>query len=119
MTDHAPHAAHEKECPLDEAPNGITGLDTALSLTYGLATEGVLEEADLLRLWCTAPGYIFKLPVNAFAPGDPADFFLFDPAARWTVSPESIYSKSCNTPFKGKQLQGRVIAHWIGGHKIV
>lgn len=119
VTDHAPHAAHEKECPLDEAPNGITGLDTALSLTYGLATEGVLEEADLLRLWCTAPGYIFKLPVNAFAPGDPADFFLFDPAARWTVSPESIYSKSCNTPFKGKQLQGRVIAHWIGGHKIV
>lgn len=119
VTDHAPHAAHEKECPLDEAPNGITGLDTALSLTYGLVRNGVLQEADLLRLWCTTPGSIFKLPVNAFAPGDPADFFLFNPEARWTVTPESIYSKSCNTPFKGQQLQGRVAAHWIGGYKIV
>ena len=118
VTDHAPHAAHEKECALDGAPNGITGLDTALSLTWRLVREGVLEEADLIRLWCTRPGEIFRLPTNAFAPDDPADFFLFNPEECWTVSPESIYSKSCNTPFKGEKLHGRVVAHWMGGHRL-
>lgn len=119
VTDHAPHAAHEKECPLDEAPNGITGLDTALSLTYGLVLEGVLDEADLVRLWCKEPARLFKLPFNDFAPGDPADFFLFDPTIRWVVSPQSCYSKSCNTPFKGQSLHGRVVAHYQKGVKIV
>ena len=52
-TDHAPHAAHEKETPFDEAPNGFTGMDLALTITYGLVREGVLTEADLIRLWAT------------------------------------------------------------------
>lgn len=119
VTDHAPHAAHEKECPLDEAPNGITGLDTALSLSYGLVQEGILTEADLVRLWCNMPSRIFKLPCNEFAPGDPADFFLFDPAARWEVNAQSCYSKSCNTPFKGSTLHGRVVAHYQQGTRVV
>lgn len=118
VTDHAPHAAHEKECELDQAPNGISGLDTALSLTWELVRQGALDEADLVRLWCTRPGEIFGLPVNGFAPGDPADFFLFAPEALWTVSPQTIFSKSCNTPFKGAELAGRVVGHWMGGHKL-
>lgn len=118
-TDHAPHAFHEKERTLDEAPNGISGLDTAMSLTWELVRQGALDEADCVRLWCSKPGEIFRLPVNAFAPGDPADFFLFDPEARWRVTPETIYSKSCNTPFRGQDLQGRVVGHWIGGRRIV
>ncbi len=119
VTDHAPHAAHEKETPLDEAPNGISGLDTALALTYGLVRDGKLSEADLVRLWCTGPGRIFNLPVNNFNPGDPADFFLFDTDELWLVSPESMHSRSCNTPFLGKELLGRVKAHWIGGKRVV
>ncbi len=119
ITDHAPHAAHEKDCPLDEAPNGFTGLDLALSLTWQLVQEGTLTEADLQRLWSTRPGEIFSLPINTFAPDDPANFFLFDPTAVWEVNESTIHSKSCNTPFKGKTLPGRVVAHWIGGHKIV
>ncbi|MEG2171879.1 MAG: dihydroorotase [Desulfovibrionaceae bacterium] len=119
VTDHAPHAAHEKECPLDEAPNGITGLDTALSLTYDLVRQGVLTEADLIRLWCTNPARIFAIPCNEFAPGDPADFFLFNPEIHWQVSPETCYSKSCNTPFKGTSLKGRVVAHYQKGVKII
>ena len=118
VTDHAPHAPHEKECTLDEAPNGITGLDTALSLTYDLVRQNVLEEADLQRLWVTRPAEIFKLPFSTFAPDDPADFFLFDPEQCWTVSAETLYSKSCNTPFLGKELRGRVVAHWMGGHRL-
>ncbi len=119
ITDHAPHAAHEKDCPLDEAPNGFTGLDLALSLTWKLVQEGVINEADLQRLWATRPRQIFSLPVNMFAPDDPADFFLFDPAQEWEVNETTIHSKSCNTPFKGQKLQGRVVAHWIGGQRII
>ncbi len=119
VTDHAPHADHEKECPLDEAPNGLTGLDLAVSLTWSLVKEGILSEADMERLWSREPGRIFSLPVNMFAPGDPANFFLFDPDTSWLVSSENIHSKSCNTPFAGQTLYGQVKAHWIGGYRVV
>lgn len=118
VTDHAPHAAHEKETPLDEAPNGISGLDTAVALSWRLVQEGLLDEKDLVRLWCHAPGGLFRLPVNRFTPGDPADFFLFDPTQEWVVGPETMHSKGKNTPFTGWKLTGKVTSHWMGGHKI-
>ena len=119
VTDHAPHAPHEKECPLDEAPNGLTGLDLAVSLSYELVRQRILEEKDLIRLWSAEPARIFKLPVNRFQPGDPADFFLFDPNAGWKVTPETLHSKSSNTPWLGRELKGRVCTHWMGGVQIV
>ena len=54
VTDHAPHAAHEKETPLDEAPNGFTGMDLAVTLTWGMVEDGLITESDLLRLWNSA-----------------------------------------------------------------
>ena len=114
-TDHAPHAQHEKEQPLDAAPCGFTGLDLAVSLTWGLVRDNVINEADMHRLWGAAPARIFNLPCNNFEPGDPADFFLFDPAEDWVVSRDTLYSKSVNTPFLGQTLHGRVKHHWIGG----
>ena len=117
-TDHAPHADHEKEGTLDDAMCGFTGLDLALSLTWGLVAEGVLTEADMHRLWSHRPAEIFNLPRNGFAPGDPADFFLFDPDETWIPSRETLYSKSCNTPFLGQTLRGRVKHHWIDGQQL-
>ncbi|MDR1946405.1 MAG: dihydroorotase [Desulfovibrio sp.] len=118
-TDHAPHAAHEKEQPLDQAPSGFIGLETALPLTYDLVREGLLDEAAFVRMWHSAPAAVFGIAVNNFAPGDPADFFLFDPDAEWTVCRESIRSKSLNTPFLGGSLRGKVTAHWLGACRIV
>ena len=117
-TDHAPHAAHEKEGTLDDAMCGFTGLDLALSLTWGLVVDGVLTEADIHRLWSKRPAEIFNLPRNSFTPGDPADFFLFDPSESWIPSQETLYSKSCNTPFLGQTLRGRVKHHWMGGMQL-
>ena len=117
-TDHAPHAAHEKEGTLDDAMCGFTGLDLALSLTWGLVVDGVLTEADLQRLWSQRPAEIFNLPRNSFTPGDPADFFLFDPNESWIPSQATLYSKSCNTPFLGQTLRGRVKHHWMGGMQL-
>lgn len=118
-TDHAPHAGYEKETEFDIAPCGISGLDTALSVTWGLVREGTLKKDAFLRAWTTAPCEIFKLPVNTFQPGDPADFFLFDEGEEWTVTPQTMHSKGKNTPLMGSQLKGRVKTHFIRGKKIV
>ncbi len=118
-TDHAPHADHEKETPFDEAPCGVSGLDTALSLVWILVEKGVFTAEDVVRFASARPAEIFNLPVNRFVPGDPADFFLFDAHASWTVSPESMLSKGKNTPCLGLTLPGRVAAHYINGKKTV
>lgn len=118
-TDHAPHAAYEKEVPFDKAPNGFTGFDVAIPVMYSLVREGILSESDLVRLWSNNPAGVFNLPINNFKPGDPANFFLFDPDLEWTVSKENFYSKSWNTPWLGETLKGRVVMHWINGVKVV
>jgi dihydroorotase len=117
-TDHAPHAAHEKETPFGEAPCGITGLETALSLSFVLTDKGMLDASDIVRLFSTAPARLFGLPHNTFTPGDPADFVLFDPKQAWTVTPESLFSKGKNTPCLGRTLTGRVMAAFVGGKPV-
>jgi dihydroorotase len=117
-TDHAPHAAHEKETPFAEAPNGISGLDSALALSWRLVAEGALSEADLVRA-LTNGADIFGLPANRFAPGDPADVTLFDPNLAWTLSEQEMHSKSKNTPFLNTRLTGRCVGLYVAGKKIV
>ncbi len=118
VTDHSPHAAMDKETTLDLASNGFTGMDLSLTLMWRLVREGVLDEADIIRLMATKPTEIFGLPCNRFNPGDPADFCLFDPDLEWVVSKETLYSKSWNTPFLGQTMKGRVVHHWMGGTQL-
>ena len=118
VTDHAPHAAHEKEDTLDNVPNGLIGLETAVPLTYALVREKLISEQRFIMLWHHGPAGVFSLPVNNFAPGDPADCFLFDPDLEWEVNRETLHSKSINTPFLGQKLKGRATAHWIGGYRL-
>jgi dihydroorotase len=119
VTDHAPHAAHEKEVPFDEAPYGMIGLETAVPLTYQLVDKGVISPERFEEIWCRAPARIFNLAVNGFNAGDPADFFLFDPKAEWEVTPETLHSKSKNSPWLRQSLKGKVTAHWISGFKLL
>lgn len=119
VTDHAPHAAHEKERPLEEAPCGFIGLETALSLTYDLVRQGLISEKDFTHMWHDGPAGVFGLDAGALAPGDAADFFLFDPDRSWRVDRSSLHSKSLNTPFLGVTLRGKVTAHWLGGRRFV
>lgn len=118
VTDHAPHAAHEKEVTFADAPNGISGLDTALSLTYELVRSGELDFTDIARLWCWRTAEIFGLPANRMQPGDPADFVLFDPDLAWVASAGALLSKGKNTPCLDKEVPGRVMAHYLGGQKV-
>lgn len=114
-TDHAPHAAHEKDAPFDEAPFGISGLDTALSLTALLVRQGELSWADATRLWTAAPARVFRLPAGTIAVGQPADLVLLDEDATWIVSRQTMRSKGTNTPALGMELPGRVRAHFLAG----
>lgn len=119
VTDHAPHAPHEKEEPLDEAPHGIMGLETALPLTYALVRDNVISEKQLVDLWSAGPARVFNLPRNTMQPGDAADFALFDPECEWVVDETTVKTKGHNTPLWGRPVRGKVCANWVGGVKIV
>lgn len=119
VTDHAPHAPHEKEVPFDEAPFGMIGLETAVSLTYQLVSDGIFSEERFEEIWCHAPARLFGLPANSFKPGDPADFFLFDPTAEWELNPTALHSKSKNSPWLGRSMKGKVAAHWLSGIQLL
>jgi len=114
-TDHAPHADHEKETPFENAKNGISGLETALAGLWELVRRGKLTPEDVVERMAWRPAAIFGLPVNRFAPGDPADFILFDPDEAWVVSPENLRSKGKNTPLLGQSLTGRVMLTAVAG----
>lgn len=118
-TDHAPHAAHEKDVEFDLAPCGISGLDAALPLTWSLVREGVLNEAAFCRLWHERPAEVFGLPNNRFRSGDPADFILFDPEVRWTLTAEAMRSKGKNTPFLGREMHGRCMLLAMSGNVVL
>jgi len=109
-TDHAPHAAHEKEQEFDRAPNGITGLETSLGLALSvLHARHKMPLPAVVALLSARPAQALGLKNRGtLAVGAPADVVVFDPAARWTFRAADSRSKSKNTPFDGTELQGRV-----------
>ncbi len=116
-TDHAPHTAEEKAKPITEAPSGITGLETALSLGITeLVDKGYLTMKQLLAKMSTNPADMYHLNAGYLAEGGPADVILIDTAA--TFIPSDYASKATNTPFTGWELKGEVQATICAG-KIV
>ena len=107
-TDHAPHAAEEKE-DFYNAPNGIVGLETsfAASITY-LVKPGHITLPRLIELMSVTPASLLGIRAGSLAAGEPADIVLFDPDEIWTVDKAALHSKSHNTPFDGMQLTGKV-----------
>ncbi len=114
-TDHAPHAAYEKQWGLSKAPFGIVGLETALGLSLRLVEEGVLSLEAMIEKLTSAPARLFGLSAGTLAPGAQADVVLIDPNREWTVDPERFRSKGRNTPFAGWRLRGAVVRTMVGG----
>ena len=115
-TDHAPHAPHEKECPIEEAPFGSIGLETAFAALYtGLVLPGALALARLVLAMSTAPCRILGLEPPRLTEGAPADFCVVDLDEVWRVGPESLFSKSRNCAFLGQELRGRVCLTVVDG----
>lgn len=109
ITDHAPHAKEEKARSLAEAPNGIIGFETALAATItNLVAPGHISYLDMVRLMSYNPAQILKINRGEIKEGAIADFTIFDPNESYTYEESSIVSKSKNTPWIGKKLQGKV-----------
>ena len=109
-TDHAPHAVHEKEVEFENAPNGITGLETALGLSLRwLHGEGKLPMGRVLSLLSAQPAALLNLKGRGtLTVGSFADVVVFDPQTEWTYNARETRSKSRNTPFDGWAMQGKV-----------
>lgn len=106
-TDHAPHTAEEKAKPITEAPSGIIGLETALSLGITVLVEGgYLTVKELLRKMSTNPAALYHLDAGYLAEGGPADIVLIDPKEKSVVG--CFASKASNSPFVGRELTGKV-----------
>ncbi len=106
-TDHAPHAAHEKEVPWEHAPNGVLGLEWAAAVAN---TFTDLDQAAFFDRLAVAPARIGQLDGQGMMPevGGPANLVVFDPNIEWT--PTTTVSKSENSPYFGLPLRGKVIA---------
>ncbi len=118
-TDHAPHSPREKEKPLEEAPSGMVGLETALAVTLtALYHTGRMTLSDILGKMTINPANILRIQRGRLAVGCAADLTIFDPDERWTVDPEQFASKGRNTPFGGMQVRGKVKYTIVSGKVI-
>lgn len=109
-TDHAPHAAHEKEQEFERAPNGITGLETALGLALRVLHRGQgMTLSRVVELMSANPARVVSLEGRGgLAVGNHADVVVFDPDAEWKFQAKNSKSKSRNTPFNGAEMLGQV-----------
>lgn len=113
-TDHAPHAADEKARPFTQAPSGIIGLETSLSLGItSLVRQGRLTLMQLIEKMSAAPARVFGLDAGSIAPGKRADLVIFAPDETWKV--EKFVSRSSNSPFLGQTLFGKIHYTVAGG----
>ncbi|MEV4756810.1 dihydroorotase [Micromonospora sp. NPDC049559] len=127
-TDHAPHALEDKECEWAYARPGMVGLETALPVLLHVLTESTARGLDDPALWelvaermSRTPARIAGLTEHGRDPalGVPANITLVDPAARRTVDPAELASRSRNTPYAGRTLPGRIVATFLHGEPTV
>ena len=118
-TDHAPHAGHTKEQPLDQAPPGMLGLETALAVVN---TSMELDARKIVELMSWNPARIAGLDARhgrAVAAGEPANICVWNTTDVWEVSRDGLASKSKNTPYHGMNVRGRVRHTLFNGQIVV
>jgi dihydroorotase len=118
-TDHAPHARHEKDAPFEEAPFGVTGLETAFgALNTFLVRESEVPLETVLERLSAGPARALGLPVPRIAVGAPANLVLLDLEAEWTVHEDGFRSRSANSWLLGRTLTGAVVKTVAAGRVV-
>jgi dihydroorotase len=118
-TDHAPHARHEKEAPFEEAPFGVTGLETAFAALHThLVVPGTLSLATVLERMSAGPARVFGLQPPRIAVGERANLVVLDLDAEWTVTEDGFHSRSVNSWSLGQTLKGRVVRTIADGREV-
>ncbi|MEE1929049.1 dihydroorotase [Streptomyces sp. TRM 70351] len=121
-TDHAPHPHEDKDCEWGAAAMGMVGLETALSVVqHTMVDTGLLTWADVADRMSFRPARIGRLAGHGrpVSPGEPANLTLVDPAYRGEVDPAGFASRSRNTPYRGRELPGRVTHTFLRGRATV
>jgi len=118
-TDHAPHARHEKDVPFEDAPFGVTGLETSFAAlhTY-LVLPGELTLETLLERMSTGPARAFGLAEPRIERGSRANLVALDLEAEWEVTEDGFRSLSANSWLLGKTLRGRVVRTVADGREV-
>src|SRR5216110_2021555 len=119
-SDHAPHAAFEKEVEFDQAPFGIVGLESELGLFIDILVHKRKASSinRLIEMFTVEPARLLKIDAGTLSIGAKADITLIDPDLEWTVDASSFESLSRNTPFNGWKLKGRAVRTIVGGDTI-
>ena len=113
--DHAPHGRTDKEVEFEYAANGISGLETSLSLSLNLIRSKTLNWPELIAKMSVNPAHILNLPKGTLETGADADITVIDPQLKWTVDVQAFRSRGKNSPFNGRQMQGKAILTIVGG----
>ena len=117
-SDHAPHDEDAKRLPFAQAAFGGIGLETLLPVSLELVHGGALSMLEALALLTCKPAGVLGLEAGRLAIGAPADLCLFDPDRGWKVDADAMLSKSKNTPFDGRPVQGRVMRTVVDGRTV-
>ena len=117
-SDHAPQDEDSKRLPFNQAATGGVGLETLLPVTLDLYHNGHMSILDALAKVTAAPADLLKLQAGRLEIGAPADFTIFDPERGWQVNADDLASKSKNTPFDGRPVQGTVLRTVIDGRTV-
>lgn len=119
-TDHAPHAAEEKDVEYDLAPFGLVGLETAVGLVWTeLVTTGFLTPLQALTKMTLNPAKALGIARGTLEIGNDADITIIDPELAGAVDPDLFESKGRNTPFKGRRLKGLPWATIVAGRVVM
>ncbi len=118
VSGHDPRPAEEKRLPFDEAAFGASALETLLPAALILYHEGLIELLDLVRAMTLGPAQILGLPQGRIAASAPADLILVDLGFPIRFDASRMISKSRNSPYDGRTLQGKVLSTWVGGKKV-
>jgi len=113
--DHAPHGRTDKEVEFEYAANGISGLETSLPLSMDLIKNKTLNWKELITKMSLNPARILNLPKGTLQTGADADVTVIDPLFNWTVDVQAFRSRGKNSPFNGRQMQGKAILTIVGG----
>jgi dihydroorotase len=112
---HDPQPPEDKRLPIAEAAYGAVGLETLLPALLSLVARDEVSLVQALKPVTSGPADLLGLPQGRLKKGAPADLVLFDPAAPWACDRDDLSSRSKNSPFDGRKLEGKVLRTWVNG----
>lgn len=118
VSSHDPQSADTKRLPFAEAAYGAVGLETMLSAALSLYHNHNMGLERLVEVLCEAPARLLRLEQGQLNPGAPADFIMVHPAKTWQVDTANLSSRSKNSPFERRAMEGRVLETWVAGKRV-